>query len=266
MSFTNATRRACLLLASLLPLGSSPLAAASSPPPPGLADLEGVWASAPGLQAIAERRSIHGVALERVEIAPAHGAELHGRLSFSNGRSHSWRAVRELEASGDSLRFTVGPPQMQAPGPKEWTRCRARLARDPSGRPVSITFMDRSLHEGMADVPLAPVGTSLAAHLNRLVLAGTYVDGTGARWEFSDGQQARWPERRFPYEIAVEMPDADCPFISTPDRSQPGGEQRWGYRWEGETLSLYEIAYDSGEAPIHCGAKPFAKLRRAEAR
>jgi hypothetical protein len=265
MRFTNTTRRACLLLATLLPLGAGPLAAAS-PSPLGLADLEGVWASAPGLQAVAERRSVHGVALERVEIAPGHGAELNGRLSFSNGRSQSWRAVREVEASGDSLRFTVGPREKQAPGPKEWVRCRARLARDGSGRPVSITFLDRSLHEGMGDVPLVPVGASLAAHLNRLLLAGTYVDGGGARWEFSDGQQARWPERRFPYEVAVEMPEADCPFISTPDRSQPGGEQRWGYRWDGDTLSLYEIAYDSGEAPIHCAAKPLVRLRRAGTR
>jgi hypothetical protein len=263
MRCTNAARRVCLLLLVSLPPGAGPLAAAS-PSPVGLADLEGVWVSTPGLEAVAARRSVQGVALDRVEISPGRGSD--GRLALSDGRNQSWRAVREVEGSGDSLHLTVGPPGKQAPGPKEWVRCRARLSRDGSGRPVSITFLDRSLHEGLVDLRLVRVGTSLAAHLNHLLLAGTYVDAAGARWEFTAGQQARWPERRFPYEVAVDAIEADCPFISTPDRSQPGGEQRWGYRWEGDTLSLYEVAYDSGEAPIHCGAKPFVQLRRAVAR
>jgi hypothetical protein len=79
---------------------------------------------------------------------------------------------------------------------------------------------------------------------------------------FSEGQQARWPDRRFPYDVAVDTTEADGSYISTPDRSQPGGEQRWGYRWDGDTLALYTVVYDSKEAPIHCEAKPFVQLRR----
>jgi hypothetical protein len=133
------------------------------------------------------------------------------------------------------------------------------------GRIASITFLDRSLHEALVDLRLFRIDRSLAAHLNGILLAGTYLDTNGARWEFSEGQQARWPDRRFPYDVAVDASEADCSYISTPDRSQPGGEQRWGYRWGGDTLALYTVVYDSKEAPIHCEAKPFVQLRRVPA-
>ena len=261
MRVTNATRWACPLLLSLLSFGAHPLAAAASPSLV-LADLEGVWVSAQELDGIAESRSVQGVALRQVEIAPARGQDFHGSLVLSDGRGRTWRAVKELEASGDSLRFTAGPPGKRAPETKEWVRFRARLGRDRTGRPASITFVDRSLSPGLLDIRLSRIGTSLAAHLTHLLLSGSYVDSAGARWEFSDAQQARWPDRRFPYELAVDVSEADCPFISTPDRSQPGGEQRWGYRWSADTLGLYAVVYDSKEAPIHCEPKPFATLRR----
>lgn len=261
MTHTKAMRLGCLVAATLLPFGAGNLAA-SGAPPIVLADLEATWVSAPGLKWVETNRSVFGVALQQVEITPGHPPEAHGLLVFSDGHRRSWRAVTAVEGSGDSVRLTVGPWEKRSPGPKESVRCRARVDRDQSGRLASITFLDRSLHEAMVGLRLFRIDRSLAAHLNRILLAGTYVDTNGARWEFSEGQQARWPDRRFPYDVAVDTTEADCSYISTPDRSQPGGEQRWGYRWDGDTLALYTVVYDSKEAPIHCVAKPFVQLRR----
>lgn len=257
-------RLGCLVAAALLPFGASGLAAAGAPPLV-LADREGTWVSASGLKWVETNRSVRGVALQQVEITPGRPPEAYGLIVFLDGRGRSWRAIKEVEGSGDSIRLTLGPSGKRNPGPKEWIRCRVRVERDRSGRLASITFLDGSLHEALVGLRLTRIGASLAAHLNRVLLAGTYVDANGARWEFSEGQQARWPDRRFPYDVAVDATEADCPYISTPDRSQPGGEQRWGYQWDGDTLSLYSVVYDSKEALIHCEAKPFVQLRRVPA-
>jgi hypothetical protein len=240
--------------------------AAAAGPPLALADLEGTWVSSAALRSVETTRSAHSVALQNVEIAPPRPGEALGHLAFSNGRERSWRAVREVEGKGDTLRIHVGPWEKKDPGPKEWTRFRAIVGRDASGRPATLTFTEKSFKESLVDLPLERVGTSLATHLNRLLLAGSYLDGSGRTWEFSEGQQARWPDHRFPYEISIDAAGADCPYITSPDRTQPGGEMRWGYSWEGDTLLVYRIAYDSLSAVIHCEVPPYALLKRAPPR
>jgi len=230
--------------------------------PPILADLEGTWVSTPALLTIETARSGHAFPLRRLEFVLSTESGIPGRLFWTDGRDVSWRALKEVAGKEGEGWLVVGPWEVRKPAAKEWSRVRFRIERDLLGRAISLSLLDREFRQDLFEIPLLHVQEPLATRLNRVILAGTYRDIEGRTWEFTETGQARWPERRFPYEISLDATGSDCAILFTPERGQPGNRHRWGYRWERGLLLLFEVAYDSPAMPIHCMATPIAELRR----
>ena len=110
------------------------------------------------------------------------------------------------------------------------------------------------------------LGDSVEAHVNRLVLAGRYKDSKGREYSFSDSGDAEWPGLMFRYEVSLDPFEAGCEYFDHDDPGGVGGRKRYGYRWSGEILELYNMRFDteSSECTLCCDPKPFAVLRRVD--
>jgi len=236
------SRSALLLLIAIL-VPQSLLAA----PAPSLKDLSGIWTAGRNLETILAKRSPHAATPENVTVSEK-------RLEWTNGHEGSWRAIVRLDFTPpDRAVLVTGPWEEEHPKPVDLVRIPLRLERDAAGKVKNLTFLDGTLVEAHGQ-PWVRLDEPVPAYLNRRLLAGTYKDAKGKTWKFSPDSQATWPGQSFRYEISIDDSEADCDYLFYEKKGEVGGYKRYGFRWQKETLRLYEIAYpDDGAAPIHCG-------------
>ena len=110
-----------------------------------------------------------------------------------------------------------------------------------------------------------PVAGELSPQLNRLVIAGTYRDGNGKTWIFSESGEATWPEQKFNYELSLNDPGASCDYLQSEsaakgaeDNKRADDKKRYGYGWKAGKLSVYP-AHLAGKKVV-CDVRPLAVL------
>jgi hypothetical protein len=96
--------------------------------------------------------------------------------------------------------------------------------------------------------------------IDRLVIAGKYVDAEGNSYEFTEGGDAVLPGRKFIYEVSLDPASAKCEMVQSHREREPDGKERVGFAWKGGDLQLFNVS--GSKAPFKCDAKPFAVLKR----
>lgn len=99
----------------------------------------------------------------------------------------------------------------------------------------------------------------LETFVNRMVLAGKYVDAQGNGYEFTEGGEAILPDRKFAYEISLDPGAAACELVHSHKEREPEGKERIGFAWKGAELHLFKVT--GKKRPLKCDAKPFAVLK-----
>lgn len=105
------------------------------------------------------------------------------------------------------------------------------------------------------------IPSALSNYANKLILSGNYKDSDGKHYEFTESGSAIWPEQKFGYEFVLDSSEADCPYINSSIKDDNGYPKRFGYKWESETLNIFDIV-ENNEAPISCAKEPFLKLTK----
>ena len=108
------------------------------------------------------------------------------------------------------------------------------------------------------------VEPSVSVFVNRLLLAGEYIDGKGRKFLFTESGKAMWPGKNFGYEIILDYvgSPASCDFLMEVDERGRYSNPAVLYRflWEGNKLLIYQVD-NSGHSTI-CKQKPDYTLRR----
>jgi hypothetical protein len=91
-----------------------------------------------------------------------------------------------------------------------------------------------------------------------MVIAGSYKDEKGRTWEFTESGEARWPDRKFVYELSLNDPTAGCEYLQTEDIRDGEEKKRFGYAWKAGKLSVFP-ARRAGKKVV-CDVRPLAVL------
>jgi hypothetical protein len=213
-------------------------------------DLSGSWLSEVYAEALLATRSPLAAAARSeplgLEVTP-------DRLSVTSFHEGFWRVLRAVEpgaASGEVV-LVLGE-QAEVAEPAAWRRVNARLGPGEPPRLSAALWSD--------DVVIyRRLPGTLKGFVNHGLLAGKYRDQRGRVYSFSEDGEATWPERSFPYQVSLDVSEAACDYLQTPDPTQPGGQRRYGFAWVDGKLQLHHVVYDL-PVPISCQAAPFAVL------
>ena len=95
--------------------------------------------------------------------------------------------------------------------------------------------------------------------INRVVIAGKYKDQEGRSYEFTQAGEAVLPERRFAYEVALDVKAGNCDLVHSHRERAPEGKERLGFAWKAGDLQLFNTKA-LPEDRYACEAKPFLIL------
>ena len=108
-------------------------------------------------------------------------------------------------------------------------------------------------------LPFVRLSDSLDTVVNRLTIAGKYIDAAGQAYEFTDTGEAILPERKFAYEVSLDPRAANCELLQSHPEREAGGQTRVGFAWAGANLQLFNVKSVKKDR-FACEAKPFAVL------
>jgi hypothetical protein len=183
------------------------------------------------------------------------------RLNWTNYHEGAWRKILRIELSKDGYVLVVGQWEVDSPVPSEILKIPFKPTMDQTGKIVSIEFLDNSLAINKKE-PFVRLTVPLEEHANELLLVGQYVDQKGKQYTFSKEDVASWPDRTFSYKLPLDSSEAGCDYFQTSDPNEPGRYKRFGFKWKGDRLDLFNIVYDRDYIPIACEGQPFATLVR----
>ena len=206
-----------------------------------VAGLQGHWMSARYADALASTRS--PAAAEKVE-APVAVSIKGNRAEVTDFHEGSWRIIKSVEERA----IVVSP--LEAPDGKG-ERLPLTVTRDAKG---AVATMRAKLWPD-ADVPLRRIDVDAETYARRLLLAGTYRDGKGVTYRFTEsGQLTIGNGAARPYRASLDTSEACCDYFVI------GEDERVGFRWENGKLLLFKIVEDPKGCPISCEKAPFAVL------
>jgi hypothetical protein len=104
------------------------------------------------------------------------------------------------------------------------------------------------------------VKPSLDAYVNHMVIAGTYTDPSGKLFEFTDGFEAKWPDKTFKYTIGMDCVLTDCDYIIVPAEMDGTQYRVYGYEWKQGKLYLYKAGHPGGGDHIKRNTGPLYVL------
>jgi len=100
---------------------------------------------------------------------------------------------------------------------------------------------------------------TLENQINRVVIAGKYKDREGRSYEFTQAGEAVLPDRRFAYEVALDVKAGNCDLVHSHRERAPEGKERLGFAWKAGELQLFNTKA-LPEDRYACEAKPFLIL------
>jgi hypothetical protein len=222
-------------------------------------DIEGIWISEQYAKLLTTLKSPHTAAKKEPPVVIAIKRE--GRaypIVVTDFNKASLQVVLDVEpdAKPGSYRLVIGADDRPMSS-DEVKYLYFQGAKNAQGRFDRLRIAELNFMQGKwADYVLVP--GELSAHLNRLVIAGKYRDDKGVSWEFTDTGEARWPERKFMYELSLNDPGAGCEYLHTEDAKESDGKRRYGFAWKEGRLSIYPARLANRK--VHCDAKPIVVL------
>lgn len=206
-----------------------------------LAGLRGHWIAARYADALASTRS--PLRAEKVE-APVAVSISGNRADVTDFHEGSWRVIKSVEERA----IVVSP--LEAPDGKP-DRLPLTVTRDAHG---VVTTMHAALWPD-ADVTLRRIDVDAETYARRVLLAGTYRDGKGVTYRFTEKGEltiGNGAARR--YHASLDTSEACCDYFVI------GEAERVGFRWEKGKLLLFKIVEDPNGCPISCEKAPYAVL------
>ena len=206
-----------------------------------VASLQGHWIAAKYADALASMRS--PARAEKVE-SPVAVTIKGNRADVTDFHEGSWRIIKSVEER------TIVVSPLEAPDGKP-DRLPLTVTRDAKG---DVATMHSALWPD-ASVTLRRIDVDAETYARRVLLAGTYRDGKGVTYRFTEkGELTIGKGAARPYRASLDTSEACCDYFVI------GRDERVGFRWEKGKLMLYKIIEDPKGCPISCEAKPYAVL------
>jgi hypothetical protein len=265
-----------------LPLWSGAVSAQEAPPAPAtsgtpapaqpkpsrypdrvyLKDIEGTWIARDYVERLRASRAPHATARQATGIAIK--IQREGRsypILITDFRHAVLQAVIDLQPGEKAKNYRLVLAKEDRPGisSDEVTYLPFRGERNAQGVFQTLSIAEPNFAKKRYLTYLR-LNEPLDTFVNRLVLAGRYVDAEGAGYEFTEGGDALLPDRQFVYEISLDPGNAPCELIQSHAQREPEGKERIGFAWKGAALHLYAVT--GSKPPYKCSPKPFAVLKR----
>ncbi len=227
-----------------------------------LTDLEGTWISRDYLERLRASRAPHATGRQAAGIAIKIQREGNSYpIAITNFQRVVLQAIIDVQPEAKPKEYRLAVAQEDRPGIRasELTYIAFRGERSADGvfRTLSIaepTFAKRRF------LTYLRLSEPLETLVNRLVIAGQYVDADGNYYEFTEDGEATLPDTAFAYEVSLDPGHASCELLLSHREREPEGTQRIGFAWAGAELRLYRVT--GKKTPYKCAAKPFAVLKR----
>jgi hypothetical protein len=227
-----------------------------------LKDLEGTWISRDYLERLRASRAPHATGRQAAGIAIKIQREGNSYpIAITNFQRVVLQAIIDVQPDAKTKAYRLAVAQEDRPGisASELTYIPFRGERNAEGvfQTLSIaepTFAKRRF------LTYLRLSEPLETLVNRMVIAGQYVDAEGNSYEFTESGEATLPDGAFAYEVSLDPGNASCELIRSHREREPEGTQRIGFAWKGAELRLYEVT--GKKTPYKCAAKPFAVLKR----
>ena len=227
-----------------------------------LKDLEGTWIARDYVERLRASRAPHATARQATGIAIK--IQREGRswpiliTNFQRAVLMAIIDVQPLEKAGN-YRLALAKEDRAGLSADELTFMPFRGERDADGvfKTLSIAEPNFARKRYLTYLRL---GDPIDTFVNRLVIAGKYVDAEGNAYEFTEGGDAILPDRKFIYEVSLDPATARCEMVQSHREREAEGKERIGFAWKGAELQLFKVT--GMKAPYACEAKPFAVLTR----
>jgi hypothetical protein len=224
-------------------------------------DLEGIWVNAAYLDAL---RATRAPLEASKKVAPLVIKVQKEGYSYPLVRTDFDRAVLlrvidiQPEVKPGAFRVVLAADDMNPVSASETTNISFRGQKNEQGRFERLaiaepTFAKRKFQD------FVRVEEGLAPLVNGIVIAGRYADDKGAEYSFSRSGEAEVPGGRFRYDVRLSPKGANCSIIEEAQDEAAAPRPRFGFRWKGPALELYEVDAKKPDN-LRCGAKPVAVL------
>ena len=227
-----------------------------------LKDLEGTWIARDYLERLRASRAPHATARQATGIAIK--IQRDGRsypILITNFQRAVLQAVIDVQPMPKPKNSRLALAKEDRPGlsSTELTYMPFRGERNTDGVFQTLSIAEPNFAKKRYLTYLR-LNEPLETLVNRIVIAGRYVDAEGNGYEFTEAGEALLPDRKFTYEISLDPSSAPCELVQSHREREPEGKERVGYAWKGAQLQLFKVT--GSKPPYKCAAKPFAVLDR----
>ncbi len=225
-------------------------------------DLEGTWIARDYVERLRASRAPHATGRKATGIAIK--LQRDGRsypILVTNFQRAVLQAVIDVQPGDKPNNYRLALADEDRPGisASELTYMPFRGERDAEGvfRTLSISEPHFARKRYLTYLRLSE---PLETFVNRIVIAGKYVDAQGAAYAFTEGGDAILPQRTFAYEVSLDPGNATCELLQSHKEREAEGKERIGFAWKGPELQLFNVT--GKKRPYTCQTKPFAVLKR----
>jgi hypothetical protein len=228
-------------------------------------DIEGVWINTAYLKALRATRAPYEASRK---VAPLVITVQKEGYSYPLVRTDFDRAVLlriidiQPEEKPGAFRVVLAADDMNPVSASETTNISFRGKKSDQGRFEALAIADPTFGKRKFQ-DFIRVEEGLAPLVNGIVIAGSYADDNGASYRFSREGEAEVPGGRFRYDVRLSPKGARCSIIEETQDEAAGPRPRYGFRWKGKSLELYEVDAKKPDN-LRCGAKPVAVLTPVE--
>jgi hypothetical protein len=224
-------------------------------------DLEGIWVSAAYLDALRATRAPLEASKKVAPLVIKVQKEGYGyplvRTDFDRAVLLRVIDIQPEEKPG-AFRVVLAADDMNPVSASETTNISFRGQKNEQGRFERLAVADPTFGKRkFQDVIRLEEG--LAPTVNGIVIAGSYADDKGGQYSFSRNGEAEVPGGRFRYDVRLSPKGANCSIIEEAQDEAAVPRPRFGFRWKGQALELYEVDAKKPDN-LRCGAKPVAVL------
>jgi hypothetical protein len=227
-----------------------------------LKDLEGTWIARDYLERLRASKAPHATARQAAGIAIKIQREGNSwPIAITNFQQVQLQMIIDVQPDPKPRSYRLALAKQDRPGisARDLTYISFRGERNAEGVFQTLSIAEPTFAKRRYLTYLR-LSEPLDTLVNRIVIAGSYVDAEGREYEFTDEGEARLPEASFAYEVSLDPAEASCEVLRSHRERDPEGKQRIGFGWKGAQLRLYEVT--GSKRPYKCAAKPFAVLTR----
>lgn len=245
-----------------------PADAGKRPPRPDrvyIKDLEGVWVSQPYMAALKATNSPRRAALKSTP------------LIMQLKRDNGVYPILTTNFKAAVLQFVIDVEPDKKPN--AWRLVTAKTEGVVNASDVTYTYFTGKRGTGgkfeslnvkephfakRRGTSMVKLAEPLENFVNKLTIAGKFKDERGGTYEFTEGGDALMPDRKFAYEILLDVSNADCDLLASHHERDVDGKELMGFAVKGEKVMLYRAATLS-KGKWQCEIQPFATLTRGNA-